>query len=1029
MAVEVIDKIKPKNGGSFPVVEAVDVEVSEGLRLPEALEAKADASAVESKAEKTTTDSLQAQIDQLITPVTQDAEVQNARVAADGTSYQTLKARLDADSDVTAGIKTDISEVVTMEQGGISTSGAETTATNRIRTVGYVHGNGRITLSDTNYRITYVFYYDPATLELLSYENPDARVVTLTHPEYYARFIVTKYDRTSDLTPSDVDVTLSTSDLMASLKEISTVAGEQNVINVAVSNIQDDVSDIKSDISDIVTMEQGTINTEGGEQASTIRIRSVGYVFGNGKITFNSSGFRVYYVFYYDPITFELLYTESPDSQTATLSHPECVARFTVCTSDRVTDLTPSDVTVTLTASELLTSLKEISNVAGEQTVLSNSINGVKSDISKTVSMEQGGISTAGKETEANNRIRSSEYLYGSGKVTLSDTDFRITYIMYYDPLTLEYLFYENPDARTVTLNHNECLARIIVTRYDRTSNLTPSDVTVTISTSDLMDSLKDLSLVTGAGKTYVIPFEQGGINTAGGLIDSDKRVRSMHYLPGTLVADTNEQYTHFFAVRVYDKKGNLMSDMSTSPLSNHIELNYGDDYYVRLVVARRTAADGSYNVDTAPKDVTIQVRTDAGLFELTCKNIDSIIQANLYTTNQKNLLYNIPTVVFDRDYTLREYEEIELDFSDCRRTADADVRLDNQPASTFVTQIYALFDALAAAHPDFITKTDPAVTYSLEYPEYANGVSGSEAYLDTPAYKVYMYKLSSPNQNIGTTTRHPHQKMILFGGVHGNEYAAPYNLYQWAKELSENYLDDPNIFKLRNSFDIYIVPVVNGYGAFHRQRGNGDNVNINRNFPCIGWEEKYEDTKYHAGRCAYTGPEAGSEFETKLIMALLNDIKPSIAIDHHNYGQGELHQFYTIFPRVGQLRFSYQATTEVAYVFKKNYPEYFGTNFGCLQELPANSPYTIVAQGGGEMPLYMSETCKIPICGTIEISSSILYNNGVNDGSFSADSYGTDTFSLGEYTLRNQLLRFCQFVLEHAPDIDKYWQKDVLLP
>lgn len=47
----------------------------------------------------TATANLQAQIDQLITPTTQDAEVQNARVGADGTSYQTLKARLDTEYD------------------------------------------------------------------------------------------------------------------------------------------------------------------------------------------------------------------------------------------------------------------------------------------------------------------------------------------------------------------------------------------------------------------------------------------------------------------------------------------------------------------------------------------------------------------------------------------------------------------------------------------------------------------------------------------------------------------------------------------------------------------------------------------------------------------------------------------------------------------------------------------------------------------------------------------------------------------
>lgn len=89
MAVHVIDTIKPKNNLNFPVVEAPDVKVSDTLRLDEALEKNA--------ADLTTTAAnLQAQIDALITPVTQDAEVENARVGVDGTTYQTLKGRLDS---------------------------------------------------------------------------------------------------------------------------------------------------------------------------------------------------------------------------------------------------------------------------------------------------------------------------------------------------------------------------------------------------------------------------------------------------------------------------------------------------------------------------------------------------------------------------------------------------------------------------------------------------------------------------------------------------------------------------------------------------------------------------------------------------------------------------------------------------------------------------------------------------------------------------------------------------------------------
>ena len=40
MPIELIDKIKQKNKGTFPLVEAQDVEVSKGKRLPEALAEK-----------------------------------------------------------------------------------------------------------------------------------------------------------------------------------------------------------------------------------------------------------------------------------------------------------------------------------------------------------------------------------------------------------------------------------------------------------------------------------------------------------------------------------------------------------------------------------------------------------------------------------------------------------------------------------------------------------------------------------------------------------------------------------------------------------------------------------------------------------------------------------------------------------------------------------------------------------------------------------------------------------------------------
>lgn len=121
MSVKIIDTLKPKNNGSFPIVEAVDVAVNDELRLPEALEAKADAAdlvatndVVASKANTadliSATAELQGEIDQIVISASSEAvvapEVAAARVDAEGKSFQTLKDRLDADSADTQELST-----------------------------------------------------------------------------------------------------------------------------------------------------------------------------------------------------------------------------------------------------------------------------------------------------------------------------------------------------------------------------------------------------------------------------------------------------------------------------------------------------------------------------------------------------------------------------------------------------------------------------------------------------------------------------------------------------------------------------------------------------------------------------------------------------------------------------------------------------------------------------------------------------------------------------------------------------------
>ena len=108
-------------------VNAALAEKADADAVESALEAKADAAdvteALAGKASTTTTDGLQAQINELITPVTQDAEVQNARVGEDGETYETLKERLDSENAALRESIDGIDEVIPKVNAAVTDGG------------------------------------------------------------------------------------------------------------------------------------------------------------------------------------------------------------------------------------------------------------------------------------------------------------------------------------------------------------------------------------------------------------------------------------------------------------------------------------------------------------------------------------------------------------------------------------------------------------------------------------------------------------------------------------------------------------------------------------------------------------------------------------------------------------------------------------------------------------------------------------------------------------------------------------------
>lgn len=379
------------------------------------------------------------------------------------------------------------------------------------------------------------------------------------------------------------------------------------------------------------------------------------------------------------------------------------------------------------------------------------------------------------------------------------------------------------------------------------------------------------------------------------------------------------------------------------------------------------------------------------------------------------------PLTRFDFNHTLY----------DTRGITDA-FGLTTETRDQMMDKVYAFFSGLANDYPGYVTEILDATTGAdgqtptgLSYPWYAadgvaagsthtipiavdstGAVTESVSYTYTKTvspYNVRLYRLSDTNPALPASGK---KKILITGGTHGNEVVAPIDLCVLAKRLCEP-TDDPDMLKLRATFDFYIVPILDGFGAQYLSRTNGNLVDINRNYPTSAWAKTTADFS-NLATCTFSGPSAGSEFETQLVMALANQIKPNIYLDHHNSGTGAS-QFYSIVTNAVVGNAIYEALTDCAYTFIHGLPDYFGTNYNLFSSGDV-SPGTFTA-ANGHSGRWMYEQGIIP-SGTCEVFEAINFTNGVRNAN--PTKYTADTFKVAEYTLRNVILHLCQFALEH---------------
>ncbi len=123
-----------------------------------------------------------------------------------------------------------------------------------------------------------------------------------------------------------------------------------------------------------------------------------------------------------------------------------------------------------------------------------------------------------------------------------------------------------------------------------------------------------------------------------------------------------------------------------------------------------------------------------------------------------------------------------------------------------------------------------------------------------------------------------PIGKVLLLGGIHGDEYSSVSVVFKWLKTLKEHH---------SGLFHWKIAPLVNPDGLLQKKssRVNSNGVDLNRNFPVPTWSEspiKHWQEKAKRSARRFPGKQPLSEPEAQWVVDEIHRFKPDILVSVH---------------------------------------------------------------------------------------------------------------------------------------------------
>lgn len=125
---------------------------------------------------------------------------------------------------------------------------------------------------------------------------------------------------------------------------------------------------------------------------------------------------------------------------------------------------------------------------------------------------------------------------------------------------------------------------------------------------------------------------------------------------------------------------------------------------------------------------------------------------------------------------------------------------------------------------------------------------------------------------------RQPLGRVLLIGGIHGDEYASISVVFKWMDILNIHH---------SGLFHWKFIPLSNPDGLLRdrSQRQNENGVDLNRNFPSADWQElalEYWRERTDSNDRRYPGPYAASEPEVASLVEEILTFQPDIIVSVH---------------------------------------------------------------------------------------------------------------------------------------------------